>query len=148
MLDHAFIAIARGMAPVDKKNMRFLSRLMMALDPALGDIPLDARPAPQVYAAGGVYTHSQMALVSAKRVVRKVRQRASHQRRVPAGGAIVAAKVLDYWRQEPSALDGVRALEIMAPQYLDRMVSGEIAADSSTVGFVANLESIAKLLSP
>ena len=50
MLDDRFISIATALDPLDKRNSRFLSRLQLELDPELGAIPLDGRPAPAAYA--------------------------------------------------------------------------------------------------
>ena len=49
MLDDRFIDIARSLAPRDKRNSMFLSRLQVALDEELARLPLDGRPPPMTY---------------------------------------------------------------------------------------------------
>ena len=46
MLDPEFLALGTSLPTAWKANARFLSRILMALDPELADIPLDGRPPP------------------------------------------------------------------------------------------------------
>ncbi len=50
MLDPDFLDIAARLRPRDKAHSRFLGALQMELDPELGAMPLDGRPAPSAYA--------------------------------------------------------------------------------------------------
>jgi asparagine synthase (glutamine-hydrolysing) len=140
MLDYRFLEIARQQLPRDKKNMRFLSRILIELDPELAAIPLDGRPAPATYARSGPESSARMAALTARKVARKARQRMTRQRRSPAGGQILATKVVEHWRAYPSSLDGVRSLDIFDAGYLDRLLAGTAPVDTASVALLVNLE--------
>ena len=86
MLDDRFIAIAQGMSPQSKRGSRFLGRLQMALDPALGRLPLDSRPPPEAYAHPGPRNRVRAMQTLARKAAVKARQRFVHDTRPPAGG--------------------------------------------------------------
>ena len=75
-------------------------------------------------------------------LVAKARQRLGHTTRPPAGGAVLAAKVVEQWRREPSLLDGALAPGVLEEAWVDRMVSGAVSPDPSTVAFVLNLSAL------
>ena len=112
MLDDRFIAIARSLPPRDKRNSTFLSRLQIALDDELARIPLDGRPAPVAYANRGLGNSARQLASTVGKAARKAHQRASRANRPPAGGEILAGKVVEHWRANPALLDPVRALGI------------------------------------
>ncbi|MET0931946.1 MAG: hypothetical protein ABWX74_20695 [Aeromicrobium sp.] len=139
MLDHDFLQVARDLPPRDKKNMRFLSRILLELDPRLADIPLDNRPAPRTYAQPSLANRMRLSATQSGRVIDKARQRWSHTTHPPAGGDVLADKVVRHWRANPGLLDPVRELEVFRPSWLDELVSGRRSVDASAVAFLVNL---------
>lgn len=139
MLDDRFIAIAQGMTPASKHGSLFLARLQMALDPDLGRMSLDGRPAPEAYAHPGLANRARAVRTLAGKATRKARQRIGHSTRPPAGGAVLATKVLELWRREPHLLDPARDHGVLDEAWLDRLVSGEVDVAPSTVAFVLNV---------
>lgn len=142
MLDDRFIAIAQAMAPESKRGSLFLARLQMALDPDLGRMPLDGRPPPEAYARPGLLNRVRAVETLARKAVAKARQRVGHSTRPPAGGTVLAGKVVDHWRREPELLDRAREHGVLDESWLDRLVAGEVDAAPSTVAFVLNVTSL------
>lgn len=142
MLDDRFIAIAQGMAPSSKRGSLFLARLQMALDPELGRMPLDGRPPPEAYAQPGMLNRARALQTLAGKAVAKGRQRVGRSTRPPAGGSVLADKVLTQWRRQPDLLDRAREHAFLDESWLDRVVAGEVAPDPSTVAFVLNVASL------
>lgn len=139
MLDRRFLDIARGLPPRAKRSSRFLSRLQVALDPELAAIPLDGRPAPDVYATRSVANTVTLASLTAGKVVRKGRQKLQRSRKAPAGGNVLAAKVVQHWRDEPAVLDALRGLGIVREPWLRDLVAGTTEPQPGAVAFVTNL---------
>jgi asparagine synthase (glutamine-hydrolysing) len=139
MLDDRFIAIARGLAPRDKRNSMFLSRLQVELDAELARIPLDDRPPPIAYASTGAMNTTRQVASTARKAARKIRQRASRANRPPAGGEILAGKVVEHWRANPEVLDPTRAMGVFRDQWLDGVLAGEVDPSPSAVALVTNL---------
>ncbi len=139
MLDHGFIEIAERLAPRDKAHSRFLALLQLELDPELGRIPLDGRPAPSAYAHPGALEPVTRALSSGRRVSRKAAQRLRRGNRPPAGGTVLAAKVVAHWRAQPEVVSSLAALDFVREGWVDRMLLGEIEPRPSSVGFLTNL---------
>lgn len=142
MLDDRFITIARAMSPESKRGSRFLGRLQMALDPGLGRIALDGRPPPEAYAHPGFANRVRALETLGRKAASKARQRLSHGTRPPAGGALLAAKVVDEWRRDPGLLHGAVEYRVLDEAWLDRMVSGRIEPAPSTVAFILNIGSL------
>ena len=139
MLDDRFIAIAEGMSPDSKRNSLFLARLQMALDPELGRMPLNGRPPPEAYAYPGLADRLRGARTLAQKASSKARQRFSRSTRPPAGGAVLAGKVVQHWRANPELLDEARNQRVLDDAWVDRLVDGEVDPDPSTVAFVLNV---------
>lgn len=139
MLDDRFIALAQGMAPASKRGSLFLARLQMALDPGLGRLPLDGRPPPEAFAHPGLSNRARAARILAGKAARKARQRIARSTRPPAGGAVLADKVLQQWRRRPELLDPAREQGVLDEIWLDGMVGGELDPAPSTVAFVLNV---------
>jgi asparagine synthase (glutamine-hydrolysing) len=146
MLDDRFIAIARGLAPRDKRNSMFLSRLQVELDDELARIPLDDRPPPVAYASTGAVNTSRQVASTARKAARKVRQRAARANRPPAGGEILAGKVIEHWRANPEVLDPARAIGVFREQWLDGVLAGTVDPGPSAVALVTNLRVAAESL--
>ncbi|HEU5035724.1 MAG TPA: hypothetical protein VFT70_01880 [Nocardioides sp.] len=139
MLDDRFIAIATALGPLDKRSSRFLSRLQLELDPELGSLPLDGRPPPAAYARRSLRNSAHQSAATARRARRKVVQRVRGQARPPAGGEILTAKVLQHWREDPTAPTSLAGLGVFDGRWLDDVVSGERTPPSSAVALMVNL---------
>lgn len=139
MLDDRFISIAQAMSPASKRGSRFLGRLQMALDPGLGRMPLDGRPSPAAYADPSLLNRARAAETLARKAVRKARQRLGHSTRPPAGGAVLATKVVEHWRHEPELLRAVLVHDLLDEAWVEQVVAGSVTPDPGTVAFVLNL---------
>lgn len=142
MLDDRFIAVARAMSPDSKRGSRFLGRLQMALDPGLGRMPLDGRPPPAAYADPSLLNRALAAQTLARKAVVKARQRVGGRTRPPAGGAVLAAKVVEQWRNEPESLRAALTHGVLDEAWVERVVSGEVDPAPSTVAFVVNVAAL------
>jgi asparagine synthase (glutamine-hydrolysing) len=139
MLDDRFIEIARGLSPRDKRSSMFLSRLQIALDDELARVPLDGRPAPVAYANPSIANSARQAASTLRKAAKKAGQRAVRANRPPAGGAILARKVIEHWRAHPAVLEPVRRTNIFRSAWLDQVIEGVIEPDPSAVTLVTNL---------
>jgi asparagine synthase (glutamine-hydrolysing) len=139
MLDARFLDLARRLAPSSKRKSRFLGRIQAELDGELARLPLDGRPPPMVYAEPGAVSAARIAATSARRMVGKARQRFTGQRRPPAGGMIIASKVVEFWRQAPSTLDPLMAVGIVRPAWVDDVLTGRVDPEPGTVALMLNL---------
>ncbi|AXT85845.1 hypothetical protein C6I20_12055 [Aeromicrobium sp. A1-2] len=139
MLDHGFLEIARGLPPEAKKNMRFLSRILLELDADLADVPLDNRPTPRAYASPTVANRVRLGATQAHKVVSKARQRMSGTTHPPPGANLLTAKVIGHWRGNPELLDPVHELGIFRPEWLAELLVGKRSADASAVALLVNL---------
>ena len=88
-----FLAISRAVHPRDKKNAKFLSRILMELDPELARIRLDGRPAPINYAQPTLGSRMALARTTGTKVTCKLKQRIHGTHRPPEGGEALAALV-------------------------------------------------------
>lgn len=139
MLDHRFTEAIPRISPAAKQGSQFLGRLQMALDEELASLPLDDRPAPEVYG-----TPSPMNVLRAKgarvhKLARKVRQRLRGTRRPPAGGSVVSGKLSTYFRNDPDALEPAFESGVFDPKWLDDLTRGERGASSSDVALLMNV---------
>lgn len=139
MLDEEFLALADRLSPADKASSLFLSRLQMELDPELGRIPLEGRPAPIAYAEPNALYRVSQRLSKGKRLVRKAMQRLQRGNRPPAGGDVLSDKVVSYWRQNPDTLSGVAQSGYVRTAWLEGMLDGTIRPRPSSVAFLSNL---------
>jgi asparagine synthase (glutamine-hydrolysing) len=139
MLDDRFISIAQALAPLDKRNSRFLSRLQLELDAELGSVPLEGRPAPAAYAHRSPRNSASLTTATLGKARRKVVQRLRGETRPPAGGEILAAKVVEHWRDDPGALGPLEGLGVFSQAWLDALVSGADTPPTSAVALMVNL---------
>jgi asparagine synthase (glutamine-hydrolysing) len=139
MLDDRFIAIARGLPPRDKRNSLFLSRLQMALDHDLARVPLDGRPAPIAYANRSIGNSARQIASTMHKAAQKAQQRALRANRPPAGGEILAQKVVEHWRANPAVLDSARATAIFGEPWIEQVLSGAVDPRPSAVALLTNL---------
>lgn len=139
MLDPAFLEISRRLRPQDKADSRFLASLQMALDPDLGRIPLDGRPAPSAYAAHSSWWSIVHTVSTGRRLARKAVQRLRHGNRAPAGGAVLAEKVVQHWRANPAIVAPLASLDFVRPEWVVAMLESNVEPRPSSVAFVTNL---------
>lgn len=139
MLDRRFIEIAGRLAPRDKVDSRFLGALQMELDPELGRMPLDGRPAPDRFARPSRLQPVTTGLSTAKRIARKAGQRLRRGNRPPAGGSVMAAKVVEHWRSRPEVLDPLRNVPGVQQDWVSAVLDGSLEPRPSSVAFVTNL---------
>jgi asparagine synthase (glutamine-hydrolysing) len=139
MLDPGFLDIARRLAPRDKAGSRFLARLQMELDPELGQRPLDRRPAPSVYASPPRWQPAMDAAVLARRAARKGIQKVRRGARPPAGGTVMAHKVVEFWRAHPETLRPFGELDFVRDDWVEDVLEGRVDPRPSSVAFVTNL---------
>ncbi|SDR72079.1 asparagine synthase-related protein [Agrococcus carbonis] len=139
MLDRDFLAIVSGLPPREKANARFLARLQMALDPELGRLPLEGRPAPASYAEPSAWEGVAGTYRTARRLARKAAQRLRHRGRAPAGGEELAAKVVAHWRAHPAILDGVVREPFVSERWVAAVLDGAHEPRPSSVALLTNL---------
>lgn len=139
LLDRRFIAIVRGLSPADKSGNRFVSRLQIALDPALAEIPLEGRLAPAVYARSSAANLARRTGWAAGRVADKVQRQLRREQRGHVGAPVLAGKVVEYWRAHPDALADVRHLGIVRCEWVDDLLAGRVEAGTGTVALLMNL---------
>jgi asparagine synthase (glutamine-hydrolysing) len=139
MLGEDFLKVASRLAPEDKAHSRFLARLQMELDPELGRIPLEGRTAPISAAYPNPWRSTIGTLATGRRLARKVVQRARHGNRPPAGGAVLAGKVVEFWRSNPALLTTASSTVFIRPGWIDGVLDGQIQPRPSSVAFLTNL---------
>lgn len=139
MLDPRFLAIARSVPPAAKKNARFLSQILVELDPDLARLPMDGRPPPIEYAQPTLRSRAKVATATAGKVQRKVAQRLTRAHRSPEGGVVLAGLVVQHLRDHPEVLTDLTAFEIFDPSWLDRVVSYDEGVETSAVSMLVNL---------
>jgi asparagine synthase (glutamine-hydrolysing) len=139
MLDDRFIAIARSLAPSDKGRSMFLSRLQLALDEELARVPLDGRPAPVAYARRSAANSARQHASTLHKAASKARQRLRRANRPPAGGEILAGKLVEHWRENPAVLDATRDLGVFREPWLEQVLAGTVDPSPSAVTLLTNL---------
>lgn len=139
MLDRRFLELARALPPQAKGGSKFLSRLQMELDQGLAMLPLDGRPPPYVFATRSLANTASQTMMVGRKAVNKALQRISRKRKPPAGGRVLATRVVEHWRQEPETLSAVRDLGIFRPQWWQDVLSGTLEPQPGTVAFTLNL---------
>jgi asparagine synthase (glutamine-hydrolysing) len=139
MLCQDFLRIASRLPPEDKAHSRFLSRLQMELDPELGRIPLEGRSAPIASAYPGPWTTAAGAMTTGRRLARKVVQRVRRGNRAPAGGFILAGKVVAHWREHPELLAPAEVSGLIRPGWIEQVLRGQVVPRPSSIAFLTNL---------
>ncbi|GIJ57185.1 hypothetical protein [Virgisporangium aurantiacum] len=139
MFDRRFIELALAVAPGDKRDSMLLGRLMRRLDPDLARIPLDSGLVPARLADRSTLTRLSTRAVTARKMVRKVRQRLTRGRRAQLGAAETAALVLAHWRAEPAACRALYDVPALRTEWLDGVLAGTVPAQPTTVAFLVNL---------
>lgn len=139
MLDADFLDIAARLKPLDKAGSRFLALLQLELDPELARRALDHRPAPEVYANPPVWQPMLTGLSVGNRILRKAAQRLRRGNRPPAGGSVIARKVTQHLRANPSLLEPISSLSFVRPEWVDDVLTGRVEPRPSSIAFVTNL---------
>lgn len=139
MLDPGFLSIASGLVPKDKAHSRFLARLQMELDPELGRIPLEGRGAPIAAAYPSTWRSMTGAVGAGRRLAQKAAQRLHHGNRPPAGGSVLAGKVVEHWRQNPELLSAAELSPFVRPGWIEGVLDGRIEPRPSSAAFLTNL---------
>ncbi len=139
MLDEKFLQMATRLAPEDKAHSRFLASLQMELDPELGRMRLEGRPAPIAFAEAGPLSSARRTLSTAGKVARKVAQRVSRGNRAPAGGVALAAKVVEHWRENPHIVERSAFVPFIRESWIDDLLGGRLDPRPSSVAFLTNL---------
>jgi asparagine synthase (glutamine-hydrolysing) len=139
MLDAGFLDIAARLAPQDKAGSRFLAALQMELDPELGRLRLEGRPAPADYVDPPLWQPALDALSLGKRIGRKGMQRLRRGNRPPAGGTVLAAKVVKFWRTQPATLAPLGTLGFIRNKWIDDLLAERVEPRPSSVAFLTNL---------
>lgn len=139
MLDPRFLDVGARVPPSHRAGMRFLSSILVELDPTLAGLPLDGRPAPDVYARPRGANRARLASLTVRKAAGKVRQRSLGTARPAAGGASLADRVVEHWRTDAADLELVRRAGVVREEVLDQLASGVAAPGSTTVGFLAML---------
>lgn len=98
MLDSRFVQMVRSMPPEQKAGNRFAAKLVMALDPELGNIELDDRPAPVAFASLKRIDRAKISAHAGKKLLKKVRQKSRKVRRPAVGAPVLATSINDFWR--------------------------------------------------
>ena len=139
MLDSEFLDIAARLRPQDKAGSRFLAALQMELDPELGRLPLDGRPAPAAYVDPPRWQPALDAFSLGRRAGRKALQRLRRGNRPPAGGTVMAGKVVEHWRTHPETLDPLVGLGFVRDRWVEEVLAGRIEPRAGSVAFLTNL---------
>lgn len=139
MLDENFLMLAAQLAPQDKAHSRFLASLQMELDPELGRMRLEGRPAPIAYAMAGPRGSARRSMTTVGKVARKVAQRVHRGNRAPAGGVALAAKVVEHWRENPEIVEHSTLSPFVRESWIDDVLSTRLEPRPSSVAFVTNL---------
>jgi asparagine synthase (glutamine-hydrolysing) len=139
MLDENFLMLAAQLAPQDKAHSRFLASLQMELDPELGRMRLEGRPAPIAYAMAGPRSSARRSMTTVGKVARKVAQRVHRGNRAPAGGVALAAKVVEHWRENPEIVEHSTLSPFVRESWIDDVLSTRLEPRPSSVAFVTNL---------
>jgi asparagine synthase (glutamine-hydrolysing) len=140
MLSASFLAAVEGVAPADKAHARFFGRLQMRLDPELGTIPLEGRPAPVAHAAPSARAAVRRAETLARKGARKVMQRVRGGNRPAAGTEVLADLVVRHWRSHDALVGASSAIrEVVDPVWIDRVLSGALEPRPSSVALATAL---------
>jgi asparagine synthase (glutamine-hydrolysing) len=139
MLDREFLGISRSVHPRDKKNAKFLSRILMELDPKLALVRLDARPAPINYAQPTLRSRTALARTTGTKITRKLKQRIHRTHRPPEGGEALAALVSAHLRDQPHLLNAVDQLGMINRPWLDAVLSNTTPVEPSAIALLINL---------
>lgn len=139
MLDQQFLDLASRLSPADKANSRFLARLQMELDPELGRIPLEGRAAPVAAAYPNAWRSVTRTLATGRRLARKAAQRIRQGNRPPAGGVVLAEKVVEYWREHPELLASSTLAPFIRQDWIDQVLDERLSPRPSSVAFLTDL---------
>lgn len=139
MFDRQFVQFAHAVPPNEKRAGRLTGQLIQRLDPALAAVPLDSGLLPARLGQRGLRSGAAAARVTAKKAVRKLRQRLRHAGRAQLGADEMAALVVAHWRAEPHVVAPLGRTGIVREAWLDEVVAGRRDVPAATVAFLTNL---------
>jgi len=139
MLDASFLSIVHTLTPAEKQNAVFLARVLVELDPALADIPLDGRPSPALIASRALPGRILGVRSRLTKAARKVRGRLTGSVAPPAGGEALATLVVAHLRSDGDAIDALAAHDFISAQWLARFVDGRVTPSVATCSFLMNV---------
>lgn len=139
MLDARYLALVTSLPPAEKRNSRFLARLMCELDPELARLPMDGRPAPAAFASRSLSSRFQQVAARAPKLAKKVRQRITRSALPPEGGSVLAAKLVEHWRESPEVLQPLASLPYIDSRWMEDLVSGRRQPSVSACSLMVSL---------
>lgn len=139
MFDRRFLTLGLAVDPADKRSSRLLAQLMCHLDQKLAAVPLDSGLPYARVAGTGPLSRAAVASLTARKAVRKVRQRFAGVRRPQLGAAEMAKLVVAHWRAEPDAAAALRRSGLVRESWLDELLTSAREAKPTTVAFLINL---------
>jgi hypothetical protein len=139
MFDRRFIELALAVAPADKRDSLLLGRLMTHLDRELALIPLDSGLIPAKLGQRTAATRLATGRLTARKAVRKIKQRITRTRRAQFGAPAMSALVLEHWRESPASVEALRSAPMLQQRWVDGLLKGEHSAEPTTMAFLINL---------
>jgi asparagine synthase (glutamine-hydrolysing) len=139
MWDRRFIELALAVAPADKRHSLLFGKLMSRLDAGLARIPLESGLIPARLGVRDMSSQVAVAMVTARKAARRVRQRLTDRRKPQLGASGMSELVLAHWRAEPAACDILFDLPMLDRTWLDSLLAGRHGAAPTTVGFLVKL---------
>ncbi|GAA2849278.1 hypothetical protein Acy02nite_00840 [Actinoplanes cyaneus] len=139
MFDRRFIQLAHAVRPSEKRNGLLTGRLITLLDPALAAVPLDSGLLPNRLGKPGLAARTAAYRVTARKAVRKIRQKLRGQGRPQLGAAEMSALVVAHLRAEPSVATPLRDTGFLRDEWLDDVLAGRTDPEPATVAFLLNL---------
>lgn len=120
-------------------NSRFLATLQMKLDPELGRIRLEGRPAPVSFASPSPWNVANRLASRGAVMARKVVQRVRGSNRAPTGGHALAALVVRHWRSHPEILGTSALPSFVREQWVENLLAGKFEPRPSSVSLLSSL---------
>jgi len=143
LLDWEVLAIMMSLPHQRRWSSQQVVDVMWQLDPELAKMPLSSGIRPTALRRPGTLTRlvgegglPQFAGIAARKVLRR------GSRRDPVGAPVMAALIAEHWRQHPSLLDPAARSGLVSPDWLERLLAGEVEADMPSIDFIVNLNVI------
>lgn len=145
MWDRRFIELALSVSPAEKKDGLLLGRVMDRLDPELAAVALDTGLVPARLGTRRPGARVSLAVMTARRVTRRVRQRLAGKRKPQMGAADMAKLVVQHWRNNPEVAAELAEFEILDKDWVAGMIRGEHDAAPTTVALMTNLVAVSRV---
>jgi asparagine synthase (glutamine-hydrolysing) len=82
------------------------------------------------------------------KAARKAHERVRRATSPPAGGEILARKVVEHWRSNPALLDPVRPIGIFREAWIDQVLAGDVDPDLTAITLLTNLRVATESFAP